>query len=187
MSENMSNNPHNPFDDHRPHQGYAPSPMEQRKSNVWLWVLGAIGVLTILVALICCGGGYFAYQASTGFMAELFKDQLVGNPVIEEHIGTIDSMSMNLGKTSEYAQGSPGTIAFDISGPKGSGVILIRQESGIGGEPGIGSAELIMADGSRHPVTMEDGNQIDDDFQIDLGQPADAESAENLEPIRKGL
>ena len=176
----MSNNPNNPFDDNQPGQGYAQNVTPQKKSNVWLWVLGTIGVLGVVGALVCCGGGYFAYQAGTGMMAEIFKEQLSGNPVIEEHIGTIESMSMNLGATSANAEKSPGSIAFDIGGSKGSGTILIQQQPGADGQPGIGSAELILADGSRHAIDIaESPAVIDDDFKIDLGQP-DPEPAESL-------
>ena len=41
----MSNTPNNPFDDNQPDQGYAQGAPPQKKSNVWLWVLGTIGVL----------------------------------------------------------------------------------------------------------------------------------------------
>ena len=176
----MSNNPNNPFDDNQPNQGNAQGAPPQKKSNVWLWVLGIIGVLAVGGAVFCCGGGYFAYRAGTGMMADIFKEQLVGNPVIEEHIGTIESMSMNLGATTENAENSPGSIAFDIGGSKGSGTILIQQQQGADGQPGIGSAELILEDGSRHAIDIADSPAvIDDDFKIDLGQP-DLEPAGSL-------
>ena len=176
----MSNNPNNPFDVNQPNQGYAQGGPPQKKSKTWLWVLGILGALGVVGALVCCGGTFFAYKAGTGMMAEAFKAQLSGNPVIEEQIGTIDSMSMNLGATSEYGQSSPGSIAFDISGSKGSGTILIKQQPGADGQPGIGSAELIMPDGSRHAIDVASGPAtIDDDFKIDLGQP-DAEPANNF-------
>tara|TARA_R110002049_G_scaffold4601_4_gene31955 strand:+ start:231782 stop:232312 length:531 start_codon:yes stop_codon:yes gene_type:complete len=176
----MSNNPNNPFDDNQPNQGYAQGGPPQKKSNTWLWVLGILGALGLVGALVCCGGTFFAYKAGTGMMAEAFKSQLADNPVIEEHIGTIDSMSMSLGKTSEYAESSPGSLAFDISGAKGSGTVLIKQQPGADGQPGIGSAELIMSDGSRHAIEIDGGSAIiDDDFKIDLGEP-DAEPAENF-------
>ena len=112
----MSNNPNNPFDSNQATPGYADGGAPPKKSNTWLWVLGILGAIGVVGALVCCGGSFFAYKAGTGMMAEAFKAQLVGNPVIEDQIGTIDSMNMNLGKTSEYGQSSPGSIAFDISG-----------------------------------------------------------------------
>lgn len=175
----MSNNPNNPFDTNQPNQGYAQSGPPPKKSNTWVWVLGILGALGLLGALVCCGGMFFAYRAGTGMIAEAFKEQLSGNPVIDEHIGTIESMSMNLTATTEYGQSTPGAMAFDISGSKGSGTIVIRQQPGADGQPGIGSAELVMPDGSRHAIEIaSEPASIDDDFQIDLGQP-DAEPAIN--------
>ena len=172
----MSNNPNNPFDDNPPNQGYAQGAPPQKSSNTWLWVLGILGALGLVGAVVCCGGSYFAFRAGTGMMADAFKAELADNPVIEEHIGTIDSMSMNLGKTSEYGQSSPGSIAFDISGSKGSGTILIKQETRADGQPGVGSAELILADGTRHAIEVGGGDSavIDDEFKIDLGDPEPA-------------
>ena len=173
----MSNNPNNPFDVNQPNQGYAQGGPVQKKSNTWLWVLGILGALGVVGALVCCGGSFFAYKAGTGMIAEAFKEQLSGNPVIEEHIGTIDSMNLNLSATGEYGQSSPGSMAFDISGSKGSGTILIKQQPGADGQPGIGSAELVMPDGSRHSIDIvSESATIDDDFKIDLGQPDDVDA-----------
>ena len=175
----MSNNPNNPFDDNQQNQGYSQGAPPQKSSKVWLWVLGTIGVLGVVGALVCCGGGYFAMKAGTGMLAEVFKQQLIGNPTIDEHIGDIESMEMNFGATQQHADESQGAIAFDISGSKGSGTILIKQDPS-GDGTGIATAELIMSDGSRHPVDVEGGGGVlNEDFKIDLGQP-DTEPAESF-------
>ncbi len=160
----MSTTPNDPFGN-PPSAG--PGQPHGQASNVWIWVLGILGVLGVGGALVCCGGGYALYRAGTGVVAEVFKQQLSGNPVIEEHIGEIKSLTMNLTKTSQESENSNGGLVFDIEGSKASGAILIRKDNS-GGGTDIESAVLILADGSRHDVPLEHFGDVED-FEIDLG------------------
>lgn len=164
----MSSSPNNPFDG----PGNRTEAPPQRKSNVWLWVLGIVGVLGLLVILGCCGSVFFAYQFGAGMIGEQVKSELRGNPVVQEHIGDIESAEMNLTATAQETQDQPGgeSIVFDLEGSKGSAKVAIQQ--GPGGE--ITSAVLIMPDGTRHQaVPLEDLELEMDDINTGEPQPDD--------------
>lgn len=158
----MSNRPDNPFQQNAPGTMYGDQQPKTGGSKVWLWVLGSILAVFLLGALVCCGGGYFAYQAGTGMMAEAYTSQLNNNPVIQEHIGDIESMNFDLTATTEQAEASGGAMAFKISGTKGSGILLIHQAPGGDGER-IERAELVLPDGTRHEVPVATETPIPDE------------------------
>ncbi len=164
----MSNRPDNPFQQGGPGTMYSDQQTKKSGSNVWLWVLGIIGGLTVLGALVCCGGGYFGYQAVTNMIAEAYKSQLQGNPVIVEHVGEIEFMKLNLTTTQEQAQSSNGMMAFDVVGSKSSATLLVRQAPG-GDGTAIASAELLMPDGTRYDVPVD---EFGDDFGVEMGDEA---------------
>ena len=164
----MFNRPDNPFQQGGPGTMYNDQQVKKSGSKVWLWVLGIIGGLTVIGALVCCGGGYFGYQAVTNMIAEAYKSQLQGNPVIVEHVGEIESMKLNLTTTQEQAQSSGGMMAFDIVGSKSSATLLVRQAPG-GDGTAIADAELLMPDGTRHDVPIDD---FGDDFGVEMGDDA---------------
>ncbi len=166
----MSNRPDNPFQTSGP--GTMHGDRQPKKGNVWLWVIGIIGGIMVLGALVCCGGTFFAYRAGTNMLAEQFKNQLSGNPTIVEHVGDIQSMSLNLSETSTQAESSGGALAFDVVGSKSNATLLIKQAPG-GDGTSIGSAELLMPDGTRYPVAVD---SMDDNLDIDMGEDFGGES-----------
>ncbi|QDT13881.1 hypothetical protein [Planctomycetes bacterium K23_9] len=181
----MSMAPNNPFESNQPGSSNG-GPVQPKKTNTWLWVFGIIGGLGLLAVMVCCGVGYYGYSKGTQMVADEMKGQLAGNAVIEENIGEINSMSMNLSAVIEEAKkqqeagndGAPPSMVFDIEGSKGSGRILMKNEPG--GQPN--EVELVMADGSRHTIPLESPlfqaePEEFDDMDIDLGEPA-----ETLEP-----
>ena len=183
----MSNRPDNPFQQSPPGTMYGDQrPQQGSGAKVWLWILGTIAAIMVIGALVCCGGVFLAYRAGTGMIAEAVKTQLSANPVIVEHIGEIESLDMSLTKTGEFAESSGGAVAFNISGPKGSGTLLVKQAPGANGQD-IESAELVMADGTRYPVPLaSDVESMEEpasseDFEIQLNefnteQPVGSES-----------
>src|SRR5688572_5449554 len=128
-------------------QSYTPDPSPQRDQSsstiIWIIVLVlvlVIGVPILLVAVMllgCCGLGIGAYSAAQ-MTGEMARQQYGNHPVIQEHIGDIQSISPNFAATSEEQQkpASAGTsvIVFDVSGPKGSGQLIAQQQPG--GEAG---------------------------------------------------
>lgn len=167
-------NPNDPFAENRSQPTAGPStpdggPAAKKSGNrLLIWVIGIFGGLLFIGVLGCCGGAYFLLN----FLASEYQRQLADNPVINEHLGEIESMGMNLTKTAEAAENSDGnTFAYDIQGSLASGTILIKQDPSSDGT-GIESAELILSDGSRHQVPMG-GNGLEEsdfEFEIDSGE-----------------
>jgi hypothetical protein len=187
----MSMAPNNPFENNQqdPLPGTPVRPNQGK--SVWLWVLAIVGGLGLLAVIVCCGLGYYGYSAGTAMVAEEIKGQLTGHPTIEEHIGEISSVSMNLGAVIEEAkkqqeagdQGAPPSMVFDIEGSKGSGRILMRQQAG--GQ--TDEVELVMADGTRHTIALDSPlfqpeTEDFDDLDIDLGEPTESLEPAALEP-----
>ena len=119
--------------------GYPP---REQSSSTTIWIIVLVLVLVIglpilLVAVMflgCCGlmgvGAYSAFQM-TGEMA---KQQYAADPVMQQHIGEIQSITPNFTATSEeqQKQTTVGTnvIVFDVSGSKGSGQLIAEQQPG---------------------------------------------------------
>ena len=186
----MSMAPNNPFDTPNDGNQYpnqqAPPP---KGSNTWLWVFGILGAIGIVGMMVCCGGMYFAYQQGTQFVGEELKNQLAGNPTIEENIGEIQTVSMNFSDLvaevqkhqEEGREGPPPQLLYDIEGTKGKGKILLRQDPATG-QPV--PSELVMEDGTRHEIDIE-GGLFQPDFDpedIDLGEAAELEEVPELAP-----
>ena len=160
----MSMAPNNPFETEA---GNPNSPQQQapkKKSNGCLWAVIIAGVLGLMV---CCGGGFYMYQMATGFAATQLQDNISGSPVIAEHIGEIESLSMSIQETSKEAERrqaegtrEPGSdrIVFTVSGSKGSGLIVASQD--------LTGGELVMPDGNRYPIG---GGSADMDIDFDPG------------------
>ena len=171
----MSTPPNDPFETN-PNSRFAGQQPPAAKSNTWKWVIGIIAGVCIVGGLVCCGGVYFMYSMGQGMMADMVKQEIGANPVIQEHIGEIQSANLNLAATTEAGQNEPGTLAFDLVGSKGSGVLEIKQDpNNHGNGLSIQSAELVMPDGTRHEVisdmeSFED--QIDTGFEMDTESPA---------------
>lgn len=82
-----------------------------------------IGCLAIaVVALVTVVGGVAALLFwGWGMYVDQVKSELNGNPVIQEHIGTIEDLSVNLVASSELDDEN--TFVFDVKGDKGEGVV----------------------------------------------------------------
>lgn len=127
------------------------------KSNAVWWILGILGVLTVGGIFVCCGGGYFAFRFGTQAVAEAVKSSISTDPVIQEHIGNITDLSMNL--TATGAAGGGDKIVLDIKGDKGTGQVEVV----MGGDPGgqsVKSCVLILPNGERIPLAVGPAGQM---------------------------
>lgn len=138
------------------------------------------GIASLLGMLVCCGGfamlGYFGL----GVVGDVVQAEVENSPTIIEHIGEIDSMSLNLTATGEEAQGvEPGQAApmvFDVQGSKGSGMIVAQQSRT---SPGINSAVLVLPSGERFPIELASGSAEElDDIEVELNDLIETGSAE---------
>jgi hypothetical protein len=151
----MSMTPNNPFDDQQGDQDFGQSP-SSRKGGKGCLIGCAVG--GFLAVFGCCGGTVATMYFTLSVLSEEYQRQLAGNPVIEEHIGDIESMEFSWTGTVEEAQnsgnqGAGAQIGFEIKGSKGSGRVLIEQGQGGGGNM-IKSGTLILPDGTRIPIDV---------------------------------
>ncbi|QDU31956.1 hypothetical protein ETAA8_71180 [Anatilimnocola aggregata] len=131
----MSFDPHDP--NWRDLPGQAPQQHAYRappkkKSNTLLCVLGGVGALLVLLCLGCGGvASMYVWNGLQQSKVELIE-QLQPHPLIQEHIGTISSLGMNLGESAALNEGKVGkkTIVFDIKGSKGSALISGEVDDG---------------------------------------------------------
>lgn len=127
-----------------------------RRSNTLWWVLGIGGGVLLLLCLGCVGLGYFGFTGIMGFMGNMVKQQIENDPVIVEHIGEVQSVTVNYAETGREQQINPqkgrNVLAFDIKGSKGSGVVVGTQVQAP--EPGyvLENARL-RKDGQEYPLS----------------------------------
>ena len=136
-----------------PQSGFASPPA--KKSNLWLWILlGVGGGAAALV--ICCGGGtYWAISASSRMVGDALRQEVRGNPIVEERLGEIASLEANLVESGEETQkrgGSNNWVVMDAKGSKGNGKFIIQ--SSPSPQPGnmFTSIELRMPSGETFTI-----------------------------------
>ena len=136
-----------------PGQTVQPAP----KSNALWWILGILGVLTVGGALVCCGGGYFAFQFGTQVVADTVKSSISADPAIQEHIGDITDISMNL--TATGAVGGGNKMVLDLKGEKGTGQVEVVMAGGGPDGQTLQSCVLILPNGERIDVAVDTSGQ----------------------------
>lgn len=134
--------------------GYGPPPSypppEQSSSSTAVWivvlVLGLVfGVPILIIGLVfvgCCGLFGLGMYSVSQIPAEVVKQEYKDHPVIQQHIGEIQSASLNFADTNaEQQKQQPGgqvpggtIMVVDVRGTKGSGQIIGQQRPG--GQPG---------------------------------------------------
>ena len=135
-------------------QSYPPPsyPPQEQSSSTIIWVVVLVLVLVVglpillaaLMFLGCCGlmgvgmgfGAYSAFQIS----GDMAKQQYGDDPVIQQHIGEIQSISLNLSASAEESQqpsaAGASIMVFDVSGPKGSGQLIAEQQQPVNPQAG---------------------------------------------------
>ena len=108
--------------------GQAPPP---KKSNALFWILGIVGGGIVLVCGCCGVMGYMGMGAAGSQLGTMLKAQIQSDPVIQEHIGPIESVSWELMQVAAVQQKHPeisGQIqVFKVKGPKGEGLVFGAQ------------------------------------------------------------
>jgi hypothetical protein len=170
----MSNAPQDPNADYP----------QQSSSGARTVIIVLIVVVVLVIGLCACGAGalYFGLDTIQSVAGEELKEQLVGNPVLEEELGEDFTMEMDIMETANRAQKNPDQaerIVFNVEGSKGKGKLIA--------EPGSGRNEL-----RNVQLEMEDGRVIDvptggdalQEGDVDLGdaQPAGDVTNEEAEP-----
>ena len=120
----MSRTPHNPFET-APDQFGRPA---AKSSNTWLWVLGIIGAVFLFGTVLCCGLLYFAWDQTSGLIAQVAVEEYADDPILKEKIGTIQSSETNLREAMKESTKDEAITAmvFTIEGDKGRGKLIQR-------------------------------------------------------------
>ncbi len=103
----------------------------KRSTSVWTWVLG-IGGGFLLAGLLCCGCIGFVFYFGVNQMHEQVKQQIQNDPVIQQHIGQVQSVSTNFQASVKEIQENPpppgdNVLTFDVKGTKGEGLLVGTQ------------------------------------------------------------
>lgn len=166
----MSMAPRNPFEQPPPDPRFGDD-LSRQGSNVWLWVLAAVGAMFLIGTVVCCGLGYMLVNAGKDFIAEEAAKKLQDNPVINEQIGEIEEIEMNFSELVAAAKEQDEdddtvTFVFEVRGDKGSGKIFLRESDS---SDDIKSAELVMDDGTHYEIPLdsfdEDREELDNELR----------------------
>ncbi len=152
----------------------APRQAPRSGSRTLLWVLGILAALAVIGVVACCGFGYFGFQFIGSQLANQLRPQLQSSPEIVEHIGEIETMTLNP-QAMQQADHS-GKMVFDLTGTKGNGQVVVDPEE-FGDRSVDEGLVLILPDGRRIPLTglLPPPEPTEPD-------PADAEAGDPLPP-----
>lgn len=138
----------------------------------------AVVVVFLLMFLVCCGGGVAMVYFGTNALGEVVISQVENDPAIVEHIGDVESCSLDFSATAKAAESAeqPGDqtpIAFEIKGSKGSGTLLLMQEAG--NQEAFSSGTLVLPNDERIPLKElgKPDDSVDLDLDMDIGDLID--------------
>jgi hypothetical protein len=118
------------------------SPPPRSSSGCWIWaVVAGAGFLL----LMCCGGGALLVGFGLQMVTTEIEDQLAGNPILQEHIGEVQSFEMDWSRS--FAHEDDETFIYRVQGTKGEGRVTVKQITGDDGNEVILSAELWLPSG----------------------------------------
>ncbi|GAB4529761.1 MAG: hypothetical protein Tsb0020_46510 [Haliangiales bacterium] len=90
-------------------------------STGWAMKVGLVLAGLLLLLVISVGAlatfGYFLF-------VDQVEDELAENPVIQEHLGTIEELSIDLVATGEYEDDN--VFVFDVTGDRGRGRVAVE-------------------------------------------------------------
>lgn len=134
-------------------------PATPKKSNTLLYVLGGIGAFVLLG---CCGCGalaMFGGSAAFGVVANQVKPQLAADPVIQQHIGNLQSVEISLQSITQAAQNPKNQQAgrdmgIKVKGDKGSGLVVGKLDNSNPNQPRITNGVLQLSTGEEFPLSQ---------------------------------
>jgi hypothetical protein len=120
-----------------------PQPPPRRSSSgCWIWAIVA-GAGFLL--LMCCGGGALLVGFGLQIVTTEIEDQLSGNPILQEHIGEVQSFEMDWSRS--FADEDDDTFIYQVQGTKGEGRVTVKHITGEDGNEVILSAQLRLPSG----------------------------------------
>ena len=134
----------------------------------------AVVVVFLLMFLVCCGGGVAVFYFGSNALGEVVVSQVENDPAIVEHIGEVESCSLDFGATAKAAEsaeqaGDQTPIAFEIKGSKGEGTLLLMQEAG--NQEAFNSGTLVLPNDERIPLKSlgKPDDSVGLDLDMDIG------------------
>ncbi|MBO9768737.1 MULTISPECIES: hypothetical protein [Xanthomonas] len=162
----------------------APPPPAVVKKPLSSVAIGLIGVATCVVLLGMLALGALVWLMSIGW--SLFADQarsaLQADAVVQEHIGHIRDMRVDLYRTS-LAPGSD-EFVFDMQGDRGSGRVHATWVSDGAEREILSAGVLTLRDGTEYTLPAEtdaEESEMDTDTDTDTDTDFKTESAQTLE------
>jgi hypothetical protein len=120
-----------------------PQPPPRRSSSgCWIWAIVA-GAGFLL--LMCCGGGALLVGFGLQIVTTEIEDLLSGNPILQEHIGEVQSFEMDWSRS--FADEDDDTFIYQVQGTKGEGRVTVKHITGEDGNEVILSAQLRLPSG----------------------------------------
>jgi hypothetical protein len=134
------------------HPGSAPNPFapappgyqQPKKSSPWLWILGGVGGLGVLLCGCCVGLTIFGFSQ----VGKPLMDKLNADATAQQHLGTVNKAGLDFlasTKATEQAGGGGNIMVFNVEGDKGKGVVRAKQAPG--GD--LHSAVLVLPSGEE--------------------------------------
>jgi hypothetical protein len=118
------------------------TPPRRSSSGCWIWaIVAGVGLLL----LMCCGGGVLLVGFGLQIVTTEIEDQLSGNPILQEHIGEVQSFEMDWSRS--FADEDDDTFIYQVRGTQGEGRVTVKHITGDDGNEVILSAELRLPNG----------------------------------------
>jgi len=139
--------------------------------RTWLWVLGILAAFGFL-SLLACGGILFL---SFGKISEVVGGRVVeeigDHPVLKDRVGTIRSARMDWNASMQDAKDNPGKSrgVVVLEGSKANAKLAFE----VGSEDRPASAELMMEDGTRIPLDLDEDLWPEIEQELKSGQSPD--------------
>lgn len=126
-------------------------PPKSSGTPVWVWLLFAfLGGGTMLLLIVCGGAVYFGLSIES----EQLKQSLRENPVVQEHLGTVKEVSLDMVKTA--AEEDDETFVYRVKGSKASGHITGVTVENDDGKFEFISGELELDSGAKFDLFPHD-------------------------------
>lgn len=133
----------------------------RRSSTNWpLIIFGIVAAGGLLMIVLCCGGGWFAFRFGMGVLTEEVRAELDDNAVIQEHIGAIQTLSMDYTKSTAAA--GDDVFVFRIEGDKGSGYVTVESVTNAEGTEEVAGGSLKLDTGETFPLLTEGSAPAED-------------------------
>lgn len=133
-----------PYGEPEPASFHTARPPKESKRKRNLLLAFAVG-LGMGAVFLCCGGGVLLVNVGTGMLASEIQQLLADNPLVQEHLGEIQSFEMDF--TDSLNEGDEDTYVYEAVGTKGSGHFVVEHVTDDAGDEELVHATLKMSGG----------------------------------------